>query len=117
MFAKAYAEWRYCQFEIKKLKKQPLFECPACYKEQHSIHIDGNRKLYRYSKVPRFVNIFCFMICIDVNYRGVRTSYYEGEFVCRNEDVDNHLMIIGYDDESSSVSSYKHIFVCFHKHV
>ena len=34
--------------------------------------------------------------------RGVRTSYYEGEFVCKNEEVDSHLMVVGYDNENSS---------------
>jgi hypothetical protein len=23
-------------------------ECPACEQQQHSVHIDGNMKLYRY---------------------------------------------------------------------
>ena len=32
--------------------------------------------------------------------------------MCRNEDVDNHLTVIGYDDESSSVSFYKYICIC-----
>ena len=41
----------------------------------------------------------------------MRNSYYKGEFVCRNEDVDNHLTIVGYDDENSSVSCV-YISVC-----
>ena len=52
-FSKSFEEWRYCQYEIKKMKGDPLFECLCCVPQQHSVHVDGNRKLYRYSKVPR----------------------------------------------------------------
>jgi len=57
VFTKAFSEWKYCNFELKNVLKSPgpSLECPACYKGQHSVHIDGNRKLYRFSKVPRFV--------------------------------------------------------------
>ncbi|XP_065901149.1 uncharacterized protein [Dysidea avara] len=86
VFSKAFSEWKYCNFELKKMTKTPLLECPACYQGQHSVHIDGNRKLYRFSKVPR----------------GTRKSYYEGQFIAKNEAVDHHLNTIGYDADNSS---------------
>ena len=52
-FLKAFEEFRYCTVEKLKVGKVPLLECPACKGQQHSVHIDGNRKLYRFSKVPR----------------------------------------------------------------
>ncbi|XP_065919720.1 uncharacterized protein [Dysidea avara] len=83
-FSKALSEWKYCQYEKQKLKGVPLLDCPACYSNQHSVHIDGNKKLYRFSKVPR----------------GSRKSYYDGAFIAKNEDVDDHLALIGYFDET-----------------
>ena len=29
-FSKAFHEWRYCNFGMRKLKHSPLFECPCC---------------------------------------------------------------------------------------
>lgn len=81
-FSKAFHEWRYCQFSMRKLRQSPLFECPCCVPIQHSVHLDGNKKLYRYSKVPR----------------GLSKQYY-GEFIVPNEEVDKHLEDIGYSSE------------------
>lgn len=60
-FSKAFHEWRYCNFGMRKLKHSPLFECPCCTPVQHSVHVDGNKKLYRYSKVPRYN--FAYLHC------------------------------------------------------
>ena len=45
--------------ELLQLSKHPLLECPD---SQHSVHVDGNRKLYRFSKVPRYAHY------IDIYY-------------------------------------------------
>jgi hypothetical protein len=50
-----------------------------------SIHVDRNKKLYRYAKVPR----------------GSRSQYFRGAFIECNSKVDHHLECIGYLDESS----------------
>lgn len=88
--------------ELKVLERQCPFECPACFKQQHSVHVDGNKKLYRYSKVARSVfalyfNIHCIMCC-----RGVRDSYYNGAFqlITDNSKVDAHLHQLGYTDNT-----------------
>ena len=52
-FIKSFEKFRYCRAEILKLHHISPFECPACHKRQHSAHIDGNKKLYRFSKVAR----------------------------------------------------------------
>ena len=52
-FMKSFEEYRYMRLDILKLKKHPLLQCPACFEDHHSMHVDGNRKLYRFSKVPR----------------------------------------------------------------
>ena len=55
-FAKSYAEWKYCQYEKEKIQCTPHLDCPACFSTQHSVHVDGNKKLYRFNKVSRFDN-------------------------------------------------------------
>ena len=52
-FRKAAAEWRYCQYELEKLQGICWLECPPCSVSQHSAHVDGNQKLYRFKSVPR----------------------------------------------------------------
>ena len=52
-FSKAFDEWRYFHFEVEQLAGLPGFDCPCCKVSQHSVHVDGNKKLYRYAKVPR----------------------------------------------------------------
>ena len=37
-------------------------------------------------------------------YRGLRNSYYNGAFIADNQDVDDHIALIGYCDDSSLVS-------------
>lgn len=83
-FSKSFQEWRYCRYELKRLKKEALFECPACYDHQHSVHIDGNRKLYRFSKVKR----------------SQQESYYVGDFIVKDANVDEHLEMLGYSSET-----------------
>ena len=53
-FVKAFEEFRYCQFELERLGKCLLLDCPTCYGRQHSVHVDGNRKLYRFDKVKKY---------------------------------------------------------------
>ena len=55
-FSKAFNEWRYFNFEIQRYKGLDGFVCPCCQDQQHSVHVDGNKKLYRYAKVPRYRN-------------------------------------------------------------
>ncbi|XP_065895222.1 uncharacterized protein [Dysidea avara] len=83
-FIKAFEEYRYCMMELLQLGRHPILDCPACYGNQHSIHVDGNRKLYRFTKVPR----------------GVRSSYYEGTFIVKNTEVDSHLKDVGYHSDN-----------------
>ncbi|XP_028409273.1 uncharacterized protein LOC114531868 [Dendronephthya gigantea] len=71
-FRKAAAEWRYCQYEVDKLQGITYIDCPPCSMSQHSAHVDGNQKLYRFKSVPR----------------GNRTSYYGDLFIKNNTDVD-----------------------------
>lgn len=52
-FSKAFDEWRYFNFEIHCLQQSCCTDCPCCSVSQHSVHVDGNKKLYRYAKVPR----------------------------------------------------------------
>lgn len=44
----SFKEWKFCQFELDKLRCLDWMECPACSDCQHSVHVDGNMKLYRF---------------------------------------------------------------------
>ncbi|XP_065896316.1 uncharacterized protein [Dysidea avara] len=81
---KGFEEFRYCRMEIQQLQHTSPFECPACHRKQHSAHVDGNKKLYRFDKVPR----------------GIRDSYYKGTFFVNNEEVDHHLELVNYHDDT-----------------
>ena len=48
IFSKSFKEWKYCQYEIRNIKLTNFMECPCCTVSQHSCHVDGNCKLYRF---------------------------------------------------------------------
>ena len=56
-FRKAFAEWCYCQFEVDSLHEQDWKKCPPCSIDQHSCHVDGNQKVYRFKKVSRYMYV------------------------------------------------------------
>ncbi|PFX21976.1 hypothetical protein AWC38_SpisGene13533 [Stylophora pistillata] len=47
-FSIAFKEWKFCNHEINLLQFKDFMVCPACATYQHSAHVDGNAKLYRY---------------------------------------------------------------------
>ena len=47
-FRVSFKEWKYCQFELDKLRCIDWMECPSCSQHQRSVHVDGNMKLYRF---------------------------------------------------------------------
>ena len=51
--ARAFREWRYFNFEKDKFMGKNWFECPSCAVSQHSCHVDGNSKLYRYKSAGK----------------------------------------------------------------
>lgn len=89
--------------ELLQLSQHPLLECPACHGNQHSVHVDGNRKLYRFSKVHRYIHCIdsYYQLAQQILYRGIRRSYHEGLFIASNEEVARHLTAVGYKDESN----------------
>eukprot|EP00794_Sanderia_malayensis_P004264 gene4264-4831_t len=88
LFSLAFKEWKYCQYEIDKLMGKDWMKCPCCSISQHSCHVDGNCKLYRYKSA------------------GVRRnkSYYAGQFIYENEVVDEFVQKV-YKDRGSTASS------------
>ena len=48
LFADCVREWQYNQYEMDRLRGINVMECPACSKQMHACHVDGNRKVYRY---------------------------------------------------------------------
>lgn len=47
------AEWRKQEVLFYESMTGGLFHCPACQDEPHTIHIDGNAKLFRYKAAGR----------------------------------------------------------------
>lgn len=52
-FSSAFKEWKFCSHEINKLQFKDLMVCPTCATYQHSVHVDGNAKLYRYKSAGK----------------------------------------------------------------
>ncbi|KAK3745571.1 hypothetical protein QZH41_009877, partial [Actinostola sp. cb2023] len=84
-FTRSFKEWKFCQHELNLLSYQDWMKCPPCSISQHSCHVDGNMKLYRYksSGMER------------------RPSYFKYIFVADKKEVDNHLKEI-YSKQSKS---------------
>ena len=38
-FGTSFREWKFCQFELNRLRQINWMECPACEHQQHSVHI------------------------------------------------------------------------------
>ena len=47
-FSRSFKEWKFCMHEVQVAQGFSWMECPACSLDQHSCHVDGNMKLYRY---------------------------------------------------------------------
>ena len=47
-FKNSFKEWKFCEYEIDKIRNLDYMQCPACHNKQHSTHVDGNMKLYRF---------------------------------------------------------------------
>lgn len=54
-FNTSFKEWKFCQFELDSIRKKRWMSCPTCTKSQHSVHVDGNMKLYRFKSAGKSV--------------------------------------------------------------
>ena len=52
-FSSAFKEWKFCTHEFNLLQFKDLMVCPTCSTYQHSVHVDGNAKLYRYKSAGK----------------------------------------------------------------
>eukprot|EP00794_Sanderia_malayensis_P005818 gene5818-6514_t len=69
-FAQCYKEWKFCHMQTEVMQMKNLFECPSCSIQQHSSHVDGNCKLYRYKSSGKYVTkktvlLWRFIFCDD----------------------------------------------------
>ena len=62
-FAKAFKEWKYCEYELDMLQMKNWMKCPPCHETQHSVHVDGNSKLKRLKKSGRLA---LFLLCFQL---------------------------------------------------
>ena len=53
MFYDALREWRRCQREIESMADALPLTCTACGLNPHAVHVDGNRKLYRFKRTSQ----------------------------------------------------------------
>ncbi|XP_044163520.1 uncharacterized protein LOC114951222 isoform X3 [Acropora millepora] len=74
-FSRSFKEWKFCQHEIQQLEGMNWMKCPICSVSQHSCHVDGNMKLYRYHS----------------SGSQRRPSYYGDLFIANKDDVDTHI--------------------------
>ncbi|CAH3160482.1 unnamed protein product [Porites evermanni] len=77
-FSRSFKEWKFCQFELEGLQGLDWVKCPTCSIFQHSCHVDGNMKLYRYKS----------------SGSQRRPSYYANIFIANKCKVDNHLKAV-----------------------
>nr|XP_045587887.1 uncharacterized protein LOC123749812 isoform X2 [Procambarus clarkii] len=75
---RVFFEWRFHQYELGRIKGEFDKGCPACDTTPVAVHIDGNKKLYRYNKVGR----------------GIRNSYYSGGIFACDKEVQDHVSTI-----------------------
>ncbi|XP_066914469.1 uncharacterized protein [Clytia hemisphaerica] len=71
IFSTAFKEWCFCQYKIDCAQHKNWLECPACAYEQHSSHVDGNCKLYRYKS----------------SGKRTRSEFYDGLFIVNDMEV------------------------------
>lgn len=51
VFNYTFSEWRRQEMKFfEVLAGGDIYTCPACEDAPHAVHIDGNMKLYRYTK-------------------------------------------------------------------
>lgn len=77
-FSRSFKEWKFCMYEVEIIKGLSWMVCPTCALDQHSCHVDGNMKLYRYQS------------------SGVqkRSCYYGDTFIAPKADVDSHIKVV-----------------------
>eukprot|EP00794_Sanderia_malayensis_P000689 gene689-2880_t len=88
-FAQCYKEWKFCHMQTEVMQMKNLFECPSCSIQQHSSHVDGNCKLYRYKS----------------SGKRRRQSFYGDLFFCDDKLVDNALQIIYNNPDIGRISA------------
>ncbi|XP_032232016.2 uncharacterized protein LOC116605656 isoform X1 [Nematostella vectensis] len=74
-FRTSFQEWKYLQFEINSICHMDWMQCPACSDDQHSVHVDGNMKLYRFKSAGS----------------RKKECYYGEAFIASNNKVDEHI--------------------------
>ncbi|XP_028415546.1 uncharacterized protein LOC114538616 isoform X3 [Dendronephthya gigantea] len=89
VFHCAFKEWCFAMHEVDILQEKQWANCPSCFRSQHSCHVDGNAKLYRYNSVPR----------------GERKCYYENTFIEDDELVEEHLNNVYSNNSAKGHSS------------
>lgn len=70
-FSTSFREWCYCLYEKEKIQENMWFDCPCCTISQHSCHVDGNCKLYRFKSAGK----------------SRKQAYYGDLFFSKNDDV------------------------------
>ncbi|XP_066918229.1 uncharacterized protein, partial [Clytia hemisphaerica] len=75
IFSTSFKEWCFCQHQIERIQKKNWMQCPSCTFDQHSCHVDGNCKLYRYRS----------------SRRRTRKEFYNGLFIAEDKKVGSFI--------------------------
>ncbi|XP_072045397.1 uncharacterized protein [Amphiura filiformis] len=94
MFSRAIAEYANYLSELDMIKHQDHLKCPPCTINQHSAHVDGNHKLYRYKHVPK----------------GTMEPYHNDRFIVDDAPVTKHMKQVYDAHPSKSKSTYNDIY-------
>ncbi|XP_057306565.1 uncharacterized protein LOC130644823 isoform X2 [Hydractinia symbiolongicarpus] len=72
-FCTSWREYKFCMHKMDMLQQKNWMECPSCHNDQHSCHVDGNNKLYRYKSAGN---------------KSSGPSFYQDLFICDSECVE-----------------------------
>lgn len=71
-----FKEWKYCQHELNILRHMDWMKCPACNDFQHSVHVDGNMKLYRFKSAGSWVLYKLFVVALVSSWTVLRFFFH-----------------------------------------
>ena len=91
IFGIALKEWKFFQSELDKLRHIDWMECPCCNVSQHSVHVDGNMKLYRFKSTGTWV-VFLLHTLASCNWMWFDFSCQSSLLMNFNEN-DQHKVI------------------------
>lgn len=64
-FGTAFKEWKFCQYKLDEICLMDWMKCPPCEESQHSVHVDGNMKLYCFKSAGMLSGVADGSLCFS----------------------------------------------------